>query len=151
VFEDLHWVDTETQGLLDALIDSLPTARILLLVNFRPEYRHGWGSKTYYTQIRLDPLPAESAEALLDWLLGEVFELAPIKRLLVERTEGVPFFSEESVRTLIVAIVGEPGVGKSRQRDRATRGATAAAGPSRRLRSSHGRNKGRIVLTPTVG
>ena len=57
-------MDTETQGLLDALIDSLPTARILLLVNFRPEYRHGWGSKTYYTQIRLDPLPAESAEGV---------------------------------------------------------------------------------------
>ena len=71
VFEDLHWVDAETQGLLDALVESLPTARILLLVNYRPEYRHGWGSKTYYSQLRLDPLPPESAEELLRALLGE--------------------------------------------------------------------------------
>src|SRR5437867_7081010 len=57
VFEDLHWIDAETQALLDGLVESLPTARLLLLVNYRPEYQHGWGSKTYYTQLRLDPLP----------------------------------------------------------------------------------------------
>jgi class 3 adenylate cyclase len=57
VFEDLHWIDAETQALLDRLVESLPTARLLLLVNYRPEYQHGWGSKTYYTQVRLDPLP----------------------------------------------------------------------------------------------
>ena len=58
VFENLHWIDAETQAVLDSLIDSLPTARLLLLVNYRPEYQHGWGSKTYYTQLRLDPLTA---------------------------------------------------------------------------------------------
>src|SRR3989475_10048017 len=57
VFEDLHWIDAETQALLDSLVEGLPTARLLLLVNYRPEYQHGWGSKTYYTQLRLDPLP----------------------------------------------------------------------------------------------
>jgi hypothetical protein len=57
VFEDLHWIDAETQVLLDSLVESLPTARLLLMVNYRPEYQHGWGSKTYYTQVRLDPLP----------------------------------------------------------------------------------------------
>ena len=62
VFEDLHWIDTETQALLDSLVESLPTARLLLLVNYRPEYQHGWGSKTYYTQLRLDPLPPASAD-----------------------------------------------------------------------------------------
>ena len=65
VFEDLHWIDAETQALLDSLVESLPTARLLLLVNYRPEYQHGWGSKTYYTQLRLDPLPPASAEELL--------------------------------------------------------------------------------------
>ena len=65
VFEDLHWIDAETQALLDSLVESLPTARLLLLVNYRPEYQHGWGSKTYYTQLRLDPLPPESADELL--------------------------------------------------------------------------------------
>ena len=76
VFEDLHWIDSETQSFLDSLIDSLPTARLLLLVNYRPEYRHGWGSKTYYSQLRIDPLPPESAEELLQAVLGDDRELA---------------------------------------------------------------------------
>jgi len=111
VFEDLHWVDAETQGLLDALVESLPTARILLLVNYRPEYSHGWGGKTYYSQLRLDPLPPENAEELLGTLLGDDDDLEPLKHLLVERTEGVPFFLEESVRTLVEtgALAGERG------------------------------------------
>src|SRR3989441_2150363 len=65
IFEDLHWIDAETQALLDSLVESLPTARLLLLVNYRPEYQHGWGSKTYYTQLRLDPLPPASADEFL--------------------------------------------------------------------------------------
>jgi class 3 adenylate cyclase/tetratricopeptide (TPR) repeat protein len=111
VFEDLHWIDSETQALLDSLIDSLPTARLLLLVNYRPEYRHGWGSKTYYTQLRLDPLSPASAEAVLDTLLGQDPSLVPLKQLLIARTEGNPFFLEESVRTLVETgvLVGEPG------------------------------------------
>jgi class 3 adenylate cyclase len=112
VFEDLHWIDAETQALLDSLVESLPTVRLLLLVNYRPEYRHSWGSKTYYTQVRLDPLPLGSAEALLQGLLGEDPSLAPLQRLLIERTEGNPFFLEESVRTLVEmgVLVGTPGV-----------------------------------------
>jgi hypothetical protein len=62
VFEDLHWIDAETQALLDGVVESLPTARLLLLVNNRPEYQHGWGSKTYYRQLRIDPLQPESAD-----------------------------------------------------------------------------------------
>ena len=68
--EDLHWIDAETQALLDSLVESLPTARLLLLANYRPEYQHRWGSKTYYRQLRIDPLPAESADDLLTSLLG---------------------------------------------------------------------------------
>ena len=111
VFEDLHWIDAETQALLDSLIESLPTARLLLLVNYRPEYQHGWGSKTYYTQLRLDPLPAASAEEFLQALLGDDPSLVPLKRLLIERTEGNPFFLEESVRALVETgvLVGERG------------------------------------------
>jgi predicted ATPase len=71
VFEDLHWIDTETQALLDSLVDGLPTTQTTLLVNYRPEYQHAWGSKTYYTQLRLDPLQAESADAFLQALLGD--------------------------------------------------------------------------------
>jgi tetratricopeptide (TPR) repeat protein len=111
IFEDLHWIDSETQALLNSLVESLPTARLLLLVNYRPEYQHGWGSKTYYTQLRLDPLPATSAAALLQALLGDDPSLAPLKQLLIARTEGNPFFLEESVRTLVETgvLVGEPG------------------------------------------
>ena len=109
--EDLHWIDTETQALLDSLVESLPTARLLLLVNYRPEYQHGWGSKTYYTQLRLDPLPPASAEEFLQALLGDDPSLAPLTPLLIARTEGNPFFLEESVRTLVETgvLVGEPG------------------------------------------
>ena len=111
VIEDLHWIDSETQALLDSLIESLPTARLLLLVNYRPEYQHGWGSKTYYTQLRIDPLPPESAEELLQALLGSDSSLAPLKQLLISRTEGNPFFLEESIRTLVETkfLVGERG------------------------------------------
>jgi class 3 adenylate cyclase len=111
VFEDLHWIDAETQALLDGLIESLPTARLLLLVNYRPEYQHAWGSKTYYLQLRIDPLPPESAEALLRALLGEDRTLAPLTRMLIERTEGNPLFLEESVQSLVETrvLIGERG------------------------------------------
>ena len=111
VFEDLHWIDTETQALLDSLVESLPTARLLLLVNYRPEYQHGWGSKTYYAQLRLDPLPPASADAFLQALLGDDPGLEALKPLLITRTAGNPFFLEESVRTLVETgvLVGERG------------------------------------------
>jgi tetratricopeptide (TPR) repeat protein len=100
MFEDLHWIDEQTQELLDLLADSIATARILLLVNYRPEYSHQWGSKTNYTQLRLDPLEQETAEEMLSSLLGDDKELAPIKRLIIERSDGTPFFIEEIVQAL---------------------------------------------------
>ena len=90
LFEDLHWIDSETQALLDGLIESLPTSRILFLVNYRPEYEHAWGRKTFYSQLRIDPLPPDSAEELLHALLGEDGTLEPLKRVLIARTEGEP-------------------------------------------------------------
>jgi class 3 adenylate cyclase/tetratricopeptide (TPR) repeat protein len=109
VFEDLHWIDPETQALLDSLVESLPPARLLLLVNYRPEYQHGWGRKTYYSQLRLDALPPESTGALLSAILGDDPTLEPLKQLLVRR--GNPFFVEESIRTLVEtrALAGERG------------------------------------------
>jgi class 3 adenylate cyclase/tetratricopeptide (TPR) repeat protein len=111
VFEDLHWIDTETQALLDSLVESLPTVRLLLLVNYRPEYQHGWGSKTSYTQLRLDPLPPANAEEFLQALSGDDASLVPLTQLLIARSGGNPFFLEESVRTLVEAemLVGERG------------------------------------------
>jgi tetratricopeptide (TPR) repeat protein len=109
IVEDLHWVDGETQALLDALVEGLGAARVLLLVNHRPEYEHRWDAKAYCHRLRLDALPAESAAELLDVLLGEDGSLAPLKQLLVR--QGNPFFLEETVRTLAEtgALAGERG------------------------------------------
>ena len=100
VFENLHWLDSESQAFLDSLVDSLPLARALILVSYRPEYQHDWSRKSYYTQFRIDPLPPQSAEELLSALVGDDPGLDPLKQLLIERTEGNPFFLEESVHTL---------------------------------------------------
>jgi len=100
IFEDLHWLDEHTQDLLNLLADSIGTAKVLLLVNYRPEYSHQWNSKTYYIQLRLDPLGRESAEEMLSSLLGSGEDLAPLKRLIIEKTEGTPFFMEETVQVL---------------------------------------------------
>jgi predicted ATPase/class 3 adenylate cyclase len=100
IFEDLHWIDNETQGFLDVLVESVSSARILLLVNYRPEYRQEWGSKTYYTQLRLAPLDRDESEELLTFLLGTDARLTTLKRLILEKTEGTPFFMEEVVQTL---------------------------------------------------
>ena len=111
LFEDLHWIDAETQALLDSLVESLPAVRLLLLTNYRPEYQHSWSRKTYYSQLNIDPLPPEGAEKMLESLLGNDPGLQPLERLLVEWTEGNPFFLEESVRTLVEtkALTGERG------------------------------------------
>jgi class 3 adenylate cyclase/tetratricopeptide (TPR) repeat protein len=111
VLEDLHWVDSETQALLDSLVETLPGARMLLLVNYRPEYQHGWGNKISYMQLRIDPLPPATAEELLDALVGTDAALTPLRRILVDRTDGNPFFLEESVRSLVEtkALVGVRG------------------------------------------
>jgi class 3 adenylate cyclase/tetratricopeptide (TPR) repeat protein len=111
VLEDLHWIDSETQAVLDELVECLPTARILLLVNYRQEYRHPWGSRTYYGQIMLNPLPDEGTERLLAALLGSNAGLEPLTHVLIAQTEGNPFFLEECVRTLVEtgALTGERG------------------------------------------
>ena len=101
VIEDLHWIDAETQAFLDVFVESLPTAPVLLAVNYRPEYTHGWGSKTYYRQLRIDPLARGSAEDLLGALLGADPSVGTLTPALIARTEGNPLFLEESVRTLV--------------------------------------------------
>jgi class 3 adenylate cyclase/tetratricopeptide (TPR) repeat protein len=100
IFEDLHWIDSETQGFLDTFSESVASARMLLLTNYRPEYRHEWGQKTYYTQLRLTPLGHAEAAELLTYLLGTDPSLKPLTPIILEKTEGTPFFMEEVVQTL---------------------------------------------------
>jgi predicted ATPase len=111
VVEDLHWIDSETQALLDRLVEALPATRILLLVNYRPEYSHGWSNRRSYTQVRIEPLATASAEDLLRSLLGADATLAPLQHQLIEHTRGNPFFLEECVRSLAEsgALLGERG------------------------------------------
>jgi class 3 adenylate cyclase/tetratricopeptide (TPR) repeat protein len=106
IFEDLHWIDSETQGFLDTLSEGMASTKIVLLVNYRPEYRHEWGQKTYYTQLRLAPFGTAEAEEFLAVLLGNPTggtsrsPLRDLQRLILERAEGTPFFMEEVVQTL---------------------------------------------------
>ena len=111
VFEDLHWIDGETQAFLDLLVETLPSSRIYLLVNYRPGYSHTWASKDYYTRIRVDPLSSDGANELIESLSGNCEDLAPLKELLLKRTEGNPFFIEEIVRSLTESgvLVGSKG------------------------------------------
>jgi class 3 adenylate cyclase/ABC-type phosphate/phosphonate transport system ATPase subunit len=119
VFEDLHWLDSETEAFLNVLAESLATASVLLVVNYRPQYRHDWGSKTYYTQLRLDPLAGEHAEEMLTALLGDGVELQGLRQLISQKTEGNPFFMEEIVQALFdeEVLVRELGVSLTRPLD----------------------------------
>jgi predicted ATPase/class 3 adenylate cyclase len=101
VVEDLHWCDPGTQAVLDHLVDSLAACRVLLLTTHRPEYRHDWFAKSYFSRLRLDPLGTENADRLLRALLGEDLALHDLRRQLIERTGGTPLFLEESVRALV--------------------------------------------------
>ncbi len=111
IFEDLHWVDVETQAMLDGLVESLPASLLVLLVNYRPEYRHAWGGKSYYRQLQIGPLSSKQAQELLHTMLGNDPDLQPLTHLLIERTDGNPFFLEETIRMLVETrvLVGERG------------------------------------------
>jgi class 3 adenylate cyclase/tetratricopeptide (TPR) repeat protein len=111
VLEDLQWIDAETQVLLDGLVESLAAARLLLLLSYRPEHRHAWGSKTYYMQLPIGPLTPASAGEMLMALVGADRSLEPLKPVLIDRTDGNPFFIEETVRTLVETgtLTGDPG------------------------------------------
>ncbi len=109
VFDSLHWMDSETHAFLDALVQGLADARIFLLVTHRPEYQHPWADASNYTGLLLKPLPPDTAEQLLDPLLGSDPTVQVLKGWLISRTQGNPFFIQESIRTLVEtqALMGE--------------------------------------------
>jgi tetratricopeptide (TPR) repeat protein len=111
VIEDLHWLDKASEEYLTFLIESLAGMPVLLLTAYRPGYAVRWAAKTYYTQVALDRLTPQKVEELLYALLGADARLAPLKQLLRERTEGNPFFLEESMHMLVdsEALAGERG------------------------------------------
>jgi transcriptional regulator with AAA-type ATPase domain/tetratricopeptide (TPR) repeat protein len=111
VFEDAHWADSETRELLDEIAESIPVAHVLMLVTYRPEHQHGWTGWSFYTHLRVEPLRGESADRLVDELLGADASLAKLRSMLIQWTDGNPFFIEEVVRTLVEtgALQGERG------------------------------------------
>ena len=112
VFENLHWADSETQAFLDDLVTSVPTARILLLLSYRPDFRSDWSGRRGFRELRLSSLPVGDTEKLLRGLLGNGGnELAAFEKLVIQQTDGNPFFLEESLRTLVETgtLAGERG------------------------------------------
>jgi len=99
--EDLHWADSETHAVLDAVIETLRNARILILTSYRPDYQDPWATRSFYTQLHLEPLSLDSVENLLTVMLGSDVALARLKAVVREQTAGNPLFLEESVRTLV--------------------------------------------------
>jgi predicted ATPase len=100
ILEDLHWLDDESQALIDLLVESMAGSQLLLLLNFRPEYQVPWGDKAYVQQLRLDALTYGNADEMLTAMLGESKGLLPLKQLIIETTGGTPFFMEETVQAL---------------------------------------------------
>jgi class 3 adenylate cyclase/tetratricopeptide (TPR) repeat protein len=101
IFEDLHWYDSLTLGLLDELVVRAQDSRLLFVVTYRPEYRDGWRNRPNYRQLHLDPLASENLAALLQALLGSNPNLEVLKNFLMQRASGNPFFVEEIVRALV--------------------------------------------------
>jgi class 3 adenylate cyclase/tetratricopeptide (TPR) repeat protein len=111
VLENLHWVDLETQAFIDSLVDTIPQHRLLLLVNYRAEYRHPWSAGAPVTDLRIAPLTPPLAAELVQTLVGTDTTLRPLKQLMLDRADGNPLFLEEIVRSLVEteALVGLPG------------------------------------------
>jgi class 3 adenylate cyclase/tetratricopeptide (TPR) repeat protein len=107
VFEDLHRNDALSLDLLNELIIAAQDARLLLVVNYRPEFRDEWSNRPNYRQFRLDPFASEDLAEFLQALLGSDENLSTLKSFLVERASGNPFFVEEIVRRLVGTAVLE--------------------------------------------
>src|SRR6267142_5478392 len=111
VLENLQWVDAETQAFLDGLLDRIPTARLLLVVDYRPGYEHDWAGRPGFNHLEIEALSSAATDELLRELLGDHRSLRPLRDLLVQRSNGNPFFLEEIIRTLVETrgLVGERG------------------------------------------
>ncbi|HDZ26132.1 MAG TPA: adenylate/guanylate cyclase domain-containing protein, partial [Candidatus Aminicenantes bacterium] len=99
--EDLHWIDKTTEEFLDYLIGSLANARILLILLYRPEYNHLWGSKSYYTKIGVDQLSTPTSVELVQSILEGGDVVPELRELILNRTGGNPLFMEEFTHSLL--------------------------------------------------
>lgn len=111
VIEDLHWLDPASRLVLERLVERLPSTRTLLMVNYRTEFAHSWGGRSFYRQISVGPLSVSTVTEFVDALLGNDPSIRSLRERLIASTGGNPFFIEECVRSLAHsgAIAGTPG------------------------------------------
>jgi len=99
-YEDLHWADKPSEDTLKYILESIPGARVLMIFTYRPEFVHTWGSRSYHSQITLNRLSNRESLAMVAYLLGTEEIDSHLEELLLEKTEGIPFFIEEFIRSL---------------------------------------------------
>jgi len=99
-FEDLHWMDKSSEDAAKYLMESIPGARVLMIFTYRPEFVHTWGGKSFHSQMNINRLSNRESLAMVADLLGSDNIAPDLQDLILEKTEGVPFFIEEFVRSL---------------------------------------------------
>ncbi len=100
VYEDLHWIDKSSENHLKHLLESIPGARVLLIFTYRPEFVHTWGAKSYHSQVMLNRLSNRESLMMVSHLLGTEELDKGLEEFVLEKTEGVPFFIEELIKSL---------------------------------------------------
>ncbi len=99
-FEDLHWIDKSSEYQLKHLLEGIPGARVLLIFTYRPEFVHTWGAKSYHSQVMLNRLSNRESLIMVSHLLGTEEIDRDLEGFILEKTEGVPFFIEELIKSL---------------------------------------------------
>jgi predicted ATPase len=99
-YEDLHWVDKSSEDVLKYVLESIPGASVLLIFTYRPEFVHIWGAKSYHNQLTLNRLSNRESLMMVSHLLGTEELDKGLEEFILEKTEGIPFFIEELIKSL---------------------------------------------------
>jgi class 3 adenylate cyclase/tetratricopeptide (TPR) repeat protein len=100
VFEDLHWIDKSSEDVLKYLLEDIAGARVFLIFTYRPEFVHTWGAKSYHSQVNLNRLSNRESLLMVSHLLDGAEIHGDFEDFILAKTEGVPFFIEEFIRSL---------------------------------------------------
>ena len=98
--EDLHWVDRSSEEVFKDMLDAISGAQILLVFTYRPEFVYTWGRKSYHNQITLNCLSNRETLAMAAYILGTEVMGEDLEELILNKTEGIPFFVEEFMKSL---------------------------------------------------
>ncbi len=98
--EDLHWMDKSSEEALKTILESIPGSRVLTIFTYRPEFIPSWGGKSFHSQLMLQRLSNRESLEMASYLLGAREMEKSLEELLLEKTEGIPFFLEEFVKSL---------------------------------------------------